>query len=247
MPAVGDRHSVGGSQFGSVGIIAASVPADDFDLRLGFQPTFQRIRRTVWQQIDHTVILQIAQDRSRTLAPPKGPIIHSHDVSIRGGRSGTGADSPQQGIRTARHPQNLGQTASGFSAQSHAQLDLRLIQPFCGSGIRAEARLGAMFDASDEILDDEDLPSPRQWADQAAKSGAAGAGPKSDSSADEAKFPEAVALMRKAESLKSSVEAKDARDVESLCENLRQAMADDDHSAVASLCVELDDILFYVQ
>ncbi len=37
------------------------------------------------------------------------------------------------------------------------------------------------------------------------------------------------------------------RDIESLCENLNKAMVADDASAVASLCEELDDILFYVR
>jgi hypothetical protein len=32
-----------------------------------------------------------------------------------------------------------------------------------------------------------------------------------------------------------------------LTENLKQAVASDDPTAVASLCEELDDILFYVQ
>ena len=137
------------------------------------------------------------------------------------------------------------QAATGISRE--LTIDNALSQFQADERERAEARLGAMFDASDEILDDEDLPSPRQWAAQAAKSRVADAGTKRDSSDDEAKFPEAVALIKKAESLKSSVEAEDARDIESLCENLHQAMADEDHSAVASLCVELDDILFYVQ
>jgi hypothetical protein len=113
---------------------------------------------------------------------------------------------------------------------------------------RAEARLGAMFDASDELIDDADLPASRQWD----------AGVKSDSeapaatavpspAAKESHVPDALALLQKVEPVKPSVDAEDAREIESLCERLEQAMADDDAAAVASLCVELDDILFYVQ
>jgi len=43
------------------------------------------------------------------------------------------------------------------------------------------------------------------------------------------------------------VGTEDARDIESLCEDLNEAMANDDPSQVASLCIELDEILFYVQ
>jgi len=138
------------------------------------------------------------------------------------------------------------QPATGISKE--LTIDNALSQFQAEERDRAEARLGAMFDASDELLDDEDLPSPKQWADRAeAASGSSGASEKKPISAYESEFPEAVALMKKAETLKSSVETEDARDLESLCENLNEAMASDDRSAVVSLCEELEDILFYVQ
>ena len=112
----------------------------------------------------------------------------------------------------------------------------------------AETRLGAIFDASDVLLDDEDLPAPQQWATQAKRnSDAPDSANRMDPAAVGSRFPEAIALLRKGEPVKSSVDAEDAREIESLCEKLDQAMASDDAAAVASLCVELDDILFYVQ
>lgn len=112
---------------------------------------------------------------------------------------------------------------------------------------RAEARLGAMFDASEELIDEEDLPSPKQWGAQGSEPERGNTLNIADPETLESKFPRAVALLKKAETLKSSVEGEDARDIESLCENLKQAMAADDPSAVASLSEELDDILFYVR
>lgn len=56
-----------------------------------------------------------------------------------------------------------------------------------------------------------------------------------------------MSLLKKAEALKASVEGQDARDIESLCENLKNAMAADDRAAVAGLGEELEDILFYVR
>lgn len=58
--------------------------------------------------------------------------------------------------------------------------------------------------------------------------------------------PETVSLLEKAETLKTSVEAEDARDIESLCESLKNAMAAGDPAAVAELSAELDDLLFYI-
>jgi molecular chaperone DnaK len=112
----------------------------------------------------------------------------------------------------------------------------------------AEARLGAMFDASEELLDEDDLPSLSQWQTSDSDS---------DSDSDRfaanavqtmpAKFPEAIALLKKAERLHSSVEGQDARDMESLSRNLEDAIAAGDPVAVASLSAELDDLLFYVR
>jgi molecular chaperone DnaK len=134
------------------------------------------------------------------------------------------------------------QPATGLSrdltidnALSHFRADERSL---------AEARLEAMFDASEELLDEDDLPSLSQWRT-----------PDSDSDRFAAnavqtaptKFPEAIALLKKAKVLHSSVEGQDARDLESLSMNLEDAMAADDPAAVASLSAELDDLLFYVR
>jgi molecular chaperone DnaK len=107
---------------------------------------------------------------------------------------------------------------------------------------RAEARLGAMFDASEEFFDEEDLPTRATWAEASIE-----ASPPVDETAEESKFADAFSLLEKAEALKASVEAEDAREIETLCSNLKQAMAADDLAAVADLTEELDDILFYVQ
>jgi molecular chaperone DnaK len=106
----------------------------------------------------------------------------------------------------------------------------------------AEARLEAMFDESDELLDEEDLPTLKQWG-----------GPDEDASTAEAdspstsEYPEAAALLEKAKALRSSVEGQDALDLESLCKKLEGAMAADDAAAVAAAGAELEDLLFYVQ
>jgi hypothetical protein len=51
-------------------------------------------------------------------------------------------------------------------------------------------------------------------------------------------------LLETAAAMKSSVQGEDERDVESLCESLKMAMAADDPAAVAGLKEELDDIPF---
>jgi hypothetical protein len=110
---------------------------------------------------------------------------------------------------------------------------------------RAGARLEAMFDESDELMDEEDAPSltPRRTLDSVHPDTLNAA----DSEPLESGFPEAVSILLKAETLKASVVGEDARDIESLCKKLKNAMAAGDSAAVASLSEELDDILFYVR
>lgn len=143
---------------------------------------------------------------------------------------------------------NVTATQAATGIRKELTIDNALSQFQADERDRAEARLGAMFDASEELLENVDLPTPQQWTAAAPfHAEAPNAANRTDRAAYDSKFPEAVALLKKAESLESTVPAEDARDIESLCENLHQAMASDDPSQVASLCVELDDVLFYVQ
>ncbi len=109
---------------------------------------------------------------------------------------------------------------------------------------RAESRLAAMFEGSDELVDEEELASLKEWRamDSASDSSDADA---SRSLAEE--FPEALALLEKAKKLKSSIEDQDALDLESLCQDLDDAIAAGDGAAVVAISAELDDLLFYVR
>lgn len=134
------------------------------------------------------------------------------------------------------------QPATGLSRE--LVIDNALSQFRADARSRAEQRLEAMFDASTELLDEDDLPSPKTWrmSDVEIDEPAAGMAP-----APSLKFQEALALLKKAQTMKSSVEGQDARDLESLCKNLEDAMAVDDAAAVAALGAELEDLLFYVR
>ncbi|MGH7201628.1 MAG: Hsp70 family protein [Planctomycetaceae bacterium] len=141
------------------------------------------------------------------------------------------------------------QPATGLSQE--LTIDNALSQFQADERDRAEARLEAMFDASEELIDEEELPSPRSWTGLSAGDSSNIADSEGDPEANpkalESKFPQAARLLERAWTLKASVEAEDAQDIEALCENLKRAMAADDLAAVISLSEELDDILFYVQ
>jgi molecular chaperone DnaK len=105
---------------------------------------------------------------------------------------------------------------------------------------RAEARLTTMFEESDELIGDSEYfeDDAEEGFDEPADSGEDGAA---------TAFPEAAELLRKAESLRKKVEGPDARDIDSISENLLRAIATSDADAVSSLSAELEDILFYVR
>jgi molecular chaperone DnaK (HSP70) len=108
---------------------------------------------------------------------------------------------------------------------------------------RAEARLGAMFDTSDELLEDNDLPSLQKWSD----SGQQDAKVAEETANADANFPAAQALLSEADRLMPSVGKEDAEDIQALTRQLKQAIASEDQAKVNRLCEELDDVLFYVK
>jgi molecular chaperone DnaK len=134
------------------------------------------------------------------------------------------------------------QPATGLSRE--LTIDNALSQFQADERSLAETRLAGMFEASEEFLDDDDLPSLSQWQTQFSDSDRDAAGAASTAPTN---FPEAIAILEKAKALNSSVEGQDASDLESLSRNLEDAMAANDHAAVASLTAELDDLLFYVR
>lgn len=135
------------------------------------------------------------------------------------------------------------QPATGLSKV--LRIDNALSQFQADERVRAEARLSEMFNNSDELYGDDDRPFPNQW--HAEDTPFEPEPTAADAESSEARFPEAVALLKKAATLRASVASADAEDLESLCSNLRTAITQDDSVAVASIAAELDDLLFYVR
>ena len=123
------------------------------------------------------------------------------------------------------------QAATGVSEE--LTIDNALSQFQADERSHAKARLHRLFEDSPDILGDADVPV------ESVSTSAAGA--------SESQFSEAIDLLKQAEKLRSSVEGDDAEDLDSLVENLQQAIAVGDTGAVSSLAAELDDILFYVR
>ena len=130
------------------------------------------------------------------------------------------------------------QPASGKS--SEVLIENALSQFQAEDRDRAKSRLGAMFDASSELLDDADLPSKSEWRNVS---------PSGSSAGDdmESRYPDAVAMLQKIGDLGTGIPDEDAEEIDGISKKLQQAMADGNTADVKSLYAELDDILFYVQ
>ena len=104
---------------------------------------------------------------------------------------------------------------------------------------RAVARLGSMFDSSDEILDGHDLPT-QDWQGSGADTKAG------IKIANMEKFPAAISLLEQAKST-TGIPAEDLADIKKVSRKLTDAVAKNEAKQVMALCQELDDILFYVE
>ncbi len=109
---------------------------------------------------------------------------------------------------------------------------------------RAEVRLEEMFSKSGEFFGDED-------EEQLARQQNVGSNaPENLQVAPDfiatGQFPEATALLRQAATVEDLLESQDIHDLKLLCENLKQAIQDNNSEVVAKLSSELEDLLFYV-
>ena len=105
---------------------------------------------------------------------------------------------------------------------------------------QAEARLGELFENSDEIQN-APTESQTQWRVEQGS-------PQSPPTPLTEKYPAAQGILARIAQLKLADEGdEDAEEIRTLAKQLESALADDDKILVKELCEELDDILFYVQ
>jgi hypothetical protein len=93
VPAIGDLGSLGRTLPGAVGVDAGAVTGDHLDAWVTLKPAGQGRGRAVWQEVDDTVLLQVAEDGAVALPAPPCPIIHAQHA---GWRDRLGAGRPHK-------------------------------------------------------------------------------------------------------------------------------------------------------
>jgi len=102
---------------------------------------------------------------------------------------------------------------------------------------KATKRLNAMFQKSNELLETSVLQNlAQQRAQQAAL----------PDLSDKRQFQSALALLEKTKNIKSAA-PEDEEDLQSVSEQLKEAIASNDAASVTALSEELEDILFYME
>jgi hypothetical protein len=120
MPAVchldGQGHP-GGCRFG---IRASAVAADQFDGLVGLKPVLGRGHRSIRQQVDHLMSLQINQEGAIALATPPSPVINANDLDVCDRRHWHQVEGPEERRVGKRHPELRSQARSRFAGAGEA-------------------------------------------------------------------------------------------------------------------------------
>ncbi|MCP4508267.1 MAG: Hsp70 family protein, partial [Fuerstiella sp.] len=135
------------------------------------------------------------------------------------------------------------QPASGVS--NELTIENALSQFVASQRDRVQARLGELFEASSELIDQNDLPLQSEFHDNISIDGAhdtVGESKLATIARVKEQYPEAVGLLEKAEALRPNVQGDDAADLETISNGLMHALESGDESRIASLSTELDDV-----
>lgn len=79
VPSVRHLHRVGRAAACAISIESRTIAGDDLDPRPALQPARNTVSVTIGKQIKHAIALQIADDRSISLATTPSPIVDSDD------------------------------------------------------------------------------------------------------------------------------------------------------------------------
>jgi hypothetical protein len=80
VPAVRDLDGLGRAAANAVGVSTGAVTRDDVDAGMVAQPSPNRLRLAVGQNIDGTVALQIDDDRAVALSLAPSPVVDADDA-----------------------------------------------------------------------------------------------------------------------------------------------------------------------
>jgi hypothetical protein len=82
MKSIRDLNCLWGAFGGAIRIRQGSVTGDHFHFRMRLQPALERRSFAIRQQIDHTALFQIHQNRPVSLSLAEGKIIYAENANL---------------------------------------------------------------------------------------------------------------------------------------------------------------------
>ncbi len=107
MPAVCDLDHVRGALPDTVDECSTAITGNDFDGRMGLQPSGNGGWLTIRQEVNGLVPLQVHTDRPVGAAFLPCPVVDPHHTGYRSVRKGVVVDDPEGSTRADRHGKHL--------------------------------------------------------------------------------------------------------------------------------------------
>lgn len=120
MPAVGNLDRLWSSQPSCFCIVSSTVTTDHFHTRVLREPLDKGFGPSIWQQIDHAMSLQVAQECTIALPTTPRPVIDSQHAWGDDFEHAQMPDESQEGIRTDYDGLRVQLPCSSLPTQSQA-------------------------------------------------------------------------------------------------------------------------------
>ena len=104
----------------AVGVEVAPIATDHGDRRMLGEPSRDRRRRAIGQQVHDAVVREVDQDRAVAVPPSPGPLVDTDGLQGWGARHWGRPHQPEQGGWTGRQAQASGESSPRLPAQRHA-------------------------------------------------------------------------------------------------------------------------------
>src|SRR5215471_12306765 len=93
-------HRLGSTSRRRRSVVSPTIPAHQLDFRVRSHPGSSCFCGSVWQHFEHLVRLEVHNDRSKCMSPPKGKVVNANLWDLVGWFCGQVHDASQNGLTT---------------------------------------------------------------------------------------------------------------------------------------------------
>ena len=134
MPTIRSLNGLWRSQPDALGVGAGAIAGDDFDLRMGCQPSGNGFGLAIRQQLDGSVAFEIDDDGAVAAAAAPRPVINADDAWRRGQWAIISGNGSKQRVIANREPETICKTCCWPTTQCQSQMVHQGVQACCPAG-----------------------------------------------------------------------------------------------------------------